>query len=172
MWLFGPLSVALPQNTMAWRIYFEELQCTIVFNIRESYKGLVGWIDDEPAVAPGVTLKHSHEVNLPKPLLKPLRNGKTPGPCLLAAPLLLRCAHVLTALAPLTPADGTEQLGLEQGEVEKPSGAIGASSRHLHLLTRPSDQDQRQAPAAGAYGGSSAGSRCKWGWRRQQVQAL
>ncbi|KAK1340070.1 hypothetical protein QTO34_018634 [Cnephaeus nilssonii] len=88
-------------------------------------------------------------------------NTVTNKPCSLRS-------HVLTtlALAPLTPIDGAERLGLvpaagvsravtvsgfklwllphhllEQREVEKPSGAIGAGSCHSHLLTVPSNWD-------------------------------
>ncbi|EPQ06346.1 Olfactory receptor-like protein OLF4 [Myotis brandtii] len=41
---------------------------------------------------------------------------------------------------------------MEQEEVEKPSGAIGASSRCLHSLMALSDQDQCQALAVGVSG--------------------
>ncbi|EPQ17363.1 Ankyrin repeat and SAM domain-containing protein 1A [Myotis brandtii] len=115
-----------------------------------------------------------------------------------------RCcsSHALTAPDPLVPTDGAERLGLmpaagvrsrchqrvrvvvaapitpqEQGEVEKPSGAIGTSSRHLHPLTALSDQGAcsgcerrlqhqlwvRVGPslAVGVSGGAVAGSGCK-----------
>ncbi|EPQ09495.1 hypothetical protein D623_10026898 [Myotis brandtii] len=49
----------------------------------------------------------------------------------------------------------------EQGEVEKPSGAIRARSRRLHPLLAPSDQDRRQAWAMGTSGGSGASCRFK-----------
>ncbi|EPQ11575.1 Nephronectin [Myotis brandtii] len=60
----------------------------------------------------------------------------------------------------------------EQGEVEKPSGAIGASSRRSHPLTVPSDQDQRQAPAESVSSGSGTDCGCERGHHRQQVQEV
>ncbi|KAK1332164.1 hypothetical protein QTO34_007850 [Cnephaeus nilssonii] len=42
----------------------------------------------------------------------------------------------------------------EQGEAEKPSGAIGAGSCHSHLLMALSDQDWRRVLAAGVSGSS------------------
>ncbi|KAK1340911.1 hypothetical protein QTO34_017308 [Cnephaeus nilssonii] len=56
----------------------------------------------------------------------------------------------------------------EQGEVEKPSGAIGASSHCSHPLTARRDQDRHQVPTVGLSSGSISG--CEWGRRRQQVQ--
>ncbi|ELK24438.1 Solute carrier family 13 member 1 [Myotis davidii] len=52
----------------------------------------------------------------------------------------------------------------EQGEVEKPSGVIRASSCCLYPLMAPSDQDQRWALAAGVSSGSSAGCRLTLGF--------
>ncbi|EPQ06376.1 General transcription factor IIE subunit 2 [Myotis brandtii] len=49
----------------------------------------------------------------------------------------------------------------EQGEVEKPSGVIGAGSRHSHLL---------MVPAAGVSGGSGACNGCERGWHQQQTR--
>ncbi|KAF6297982.1 archaelysin family metallopeptidase 2 [Rhinolophus ferrumequinum] len=51
-------------------ICLRKLQCAIGFNIRERYKALVRWIDEESSGTPGVTPKHSREdnVNLPKPV--------------------------------------------------------------------------------------------------------
>ncbi|ELK24831.1 CREB/ATF bZIP transcription factor [Myotis davidii] len=48
----------------------------------------------------------------------------------------------------------------EQQELKKPSGVIGAGSRHLHPLTAPSYWGQRRAPTAGTSGDSSASSGC------------
>ncbi|EPQ15538.1 Solute carrier family 13 member 1 [Myotis brandtii] len=64
----------------------------------------------------------------------------------------------------------------EQGEVEKPSGAIRASSCCLYPLMAPSDQDQCWAPATGVSSGSSAGCRCEqdqhWQWVRAAALTL
>ncbi|ELK27454.1 Putative guanine nucleotide exchange factor MCF2L2 [Myotis davidii] len=58
----------------------------------------------------------------------------------------------------------------EQGEVEKPSGEIGAGSRHSHSLTVLSDRSWHPEPAAGASGGSGTSSGCKWGQCQQQIR--
>ncbi|EPQ02090.1 Syntaxin-binding protein 6 [Myotis brandtii] len=70
----------------------------------------------------------------------------------------------MAAAAPIAPQ--------EQGEVEKPLGAIRASSHCSHLLMVLSDWDWHWAPAAGVSGGSGAGCRCEQARRQQQVQVL
>ncbi|KAK1333870.1 hypothetical protein QTO34_006259 [Cnephaeus nilssonii] len=57
-----------------------------------------------------------------------------------------------TAAAPITPQ--------EQGDMEKPSGAIRAGICHLHPLMAPSDQDWHRTLAASA-SGAVAGSGCE-----------
>ncbi|KAK1327682.1 hypothetical protein QTO34_012827 [Cnephaeus nilssonii] len=99
----------------------------------------------------------------------PTPNGPTPACCC--------CAHALMVLAPQS--DWGQrlqqvQVGLalseggvaaaalitpqEQGEVDKPSGAIGAGSCCLHLLMALSDRDWHRAPAAGASTGWDCGA--------------
>ncbi|ELK36877.1 TBC1 domain family member 23 [Myotis davidii] len=58
----------------------------------------------------------------------------------------------------------------EQGEVEKPAGAIRTGSRLLHLLMSWSYWDQRQVPVADVSGSSSTGCTCKRGRHHQRVQ--
>ncbi|EPQ12921.1 Homeobox-containing protein 1 [Myotis brandtii] len=53
----------------------------------------------------------------------------------------------------------------EQGEVEKPSGAIGAHSCHSHPLMALSHRDWRQALAADVSSSSSIGTGCERGCR-------
>ncbi|KAK1340297.1 hypothetical protein QTO34_018864, partial [Cnephaeus nilssonii] len=71
-------------------------------------------------------------------------------------------------IRPYKKACTTEAHKQEQGELEKKSGAMGAGSSRLHLLTVPSDLDLHQAPAVGASGGSGASSGCKQDQCRQQ----
>lgn len=47
----------------------------------------------------------------------------------------------------------------EQGELEKPSGVIGAGGHRLHLLMALSNQGQHQAPAAGVSAGQDSGTK-------------
>ncbi|ELK26867.1 hypothetical protein MDA_GLEAN10010991 [Myotis davidii] len=72
----------------------------------------------------------------------------------------LHCSHVLTALATLPPAAALTA-PQEQGEVEKPSGAIRASSHRSHPLMASSNRDWRQALAMGASSSSGASGGCE-----------
>ncbi|ELK28765.1 hypothetical protein MDA_GLEAN10003779 [Myotis davidii] len=100
----------------------------------------------------------------------------------LMVPALLTPADSPELLVPV-PAAGVSELVLsvgvssgccpncpqEQGEVEKPWGAIRAGSCYLHPLMAPSDQGRCQVLAAGVSSGSGASSGCKWSWHQQQV---
>ncbi|ELK35900.1 Protein AATF [Myotis davidii] len=152
---------------------------------------LKGTVGCEAAVGTGASL-HPFSVPLPSP------SHHGPWSPVSQQPRSLRCcSHVLTAPAPLAPADGTERvgpvpaMGVSGGCCpDRPSRAGGG--RHALGRSGPaaatgtsgsSDagcgcewgrhwqqvREEALAPAVGA-SGASAGSGCKRGWCQQQVQ--
>ncbi|KAK1345097.1 hypothetical protein QTO34_013803 [Cnephaeus nilssonii] len=159
MRLFGPLSVALPQNTTAWLgvlMHYLQLGAQSAIQNRvvpPTLKSLV-WpcLPLQPLKQPQLLLIRPSLSTAPGPL-----SASSPAPA-------CRCgSHVLTALAQLAPSDCAEQLG--------PVPAAGASGSYcpnhpsgagrggealmgdqgLQPPLAPADGAERLAPAPGTY---------------------